>query len=126
MKNVILIVIGAGFGALSRYSFGLFWDHLFPLLPMGTLITNLSGSFVMGIVMSFMLDSAAFPDSLKLLLVTGFLGSFTTFSTFAAESYFLLTKRAFFIQSLHIALHVVGAIFMVFLGVQLKRLLIHG
>lgn len=86
-NKVLLVMIGGGLGAVSRYGIGLLSARLWgPHFPWGTLTVNLVGCFLIGLLFAFV-DRARFltPD-LRLLLVTGYLGALTTFSTFALET----------------------------------------
>ncbi|HDI60947.1 MAG TPA: fluoride efflux transporter CrcB [Desulfobacteraceae bacterium] len=86
-NKVLLVMVGGGLGAVSRYGIGLLSARLWgPHFPWGTLTVNLVGCFLIGLLFAFV-DRARFltPD-LRLLLVTGYLGALTTFSTFALET----------------------------------------
>ena len=77
--NILLISLGAVMGALLRWGIGLVLNPLFSSVALGTLIANWLGCFLIGIAMGLSLG-----DNQKLLFITGFLGSFTTFSSFSA------------------------------------------
>ena len=84
--NYLLVFIGGGFGAACRYGVSLLSARLFGTgFPAGTLGINLLGALLMGILVEYALIKGNFPPHLKLLLATGVLGGFTTFSTFALE-----------------------------------------
>lgn len=87
MKRVALVVVGGTLGTLSRFgvSEALPGDGLFPL---ATFVVNVAGSFALGVLLAVLLDRRA--DSLRLLLGTGFLGGFTTYSALAVETDSLL------------------------------------
>jgi CrcB protein len=90
ISSLTLIGLGAFFGALARYFLSKAVSAAFPsLFPYGTLLINLSGSFLLG----WLIGSGA-NHALQLLLGTGFMGAFTTFSTFKLESLKLLQQRA--------------------------------
>ncbi|CEE01771.1 MULTISPECIES: fluoride efflux transporter FluC [Bacillaceae] len=78
--EVLLIAIGGFFGAISRYYISEKWNRKFGFLPYGTLFVNLFGSFLLGLIIGF--DTNQYIYS---LLGIGFLGAFTTFSTFIVE-----------------------------------------
>jgi CrcB protein len=80
MGTVVLISLGAVFGALSRWGLGVLLNPILGAFSFGTLAANWLGCFFIGIAMALSLS-----DSTKLWLITGFLGSFTTFSAFSAE-----------------------------------------
>ncbi|MDD2604311.1 MAG: fluoride efflux transporter CrcB [Desulfobacterales bacterium] len=86
-NKVLLVMIGGGLGAVSRYGIGLLAARLWGShFPWGTLAVNLLGCFFIGLLFA-LVDRARFlTPHLRLLLVTGYLGALTTFSTFALET----------------------------------------
>lgn len=92
LRNPIAISLGAIAGALSRYYLTLWFAHRFgTAFPYGTFFINLTGCFVMGFFVTFALERAAtIPPEVRLMVTTGFLGAYTTFSTYGLESLTLL------------------------------------
>ena len=90
----LLVFGGGGFGALCRWLATSFFAMRFgAAFPYGTLFVNLTGSFLMGLVMGLLPllpRGALLPENLRLLLAVGFLGGFTTFSSFSMETLALL------------------------------------
>ncbi len=80
MTQILLISFGAVLGALSRWQLGIWLNPFISQFAFGTLMANVIGCFLIGIALGLNLQ-----ESSKLLLITGFLGSFTTFSAFSAE-----------------------------------------
>ena len=80
MTQILLISFGAVLGALSRWQLGVWLNPLISQFALGTLMANVIGCFLIGIALGLNLQ-----ESSKLLFITGFLGSFTTFSAFSAE-----------------------------------------
>ena len=80
MTQILLISFGAVLGALTRWQVGIWLNPLISQFAFGTLMANVLGCFLIGIALGLNLQ-----ESSKLLLITGFLGSFTTFSAFSAE-----------------------------------------
>ncbi len=85
---LVLLAVGVGavFGAWLRWWLGYWLNARFEVLPMGTLAANLGGAFVIGAVLAYLAVHPDIGPFWRLLLVTGFLGGLTTFSTFSAES----------------------------------------
>lgn len=103
LDRVAMVALGAAFGANSRYWIGL-WIHerMGLSFPFGTLFVNVSGSFALGILTALTVRVLPLSTEWRLLLGTGFLGSYTTFSTFAVESISLLEEgriEAFFFNA---------------------------
>ena len=94
MKWIFLIGLGGFFGAISRYLLsGWMQQHFFPNYPIGTLTVNVLGSFLIGFLALFLQEHA--DVAYRMVIVTGFLGALTTFSTFSYESVMLLQSGAY-------------------------------
>jgi CrcB protein len=119
-----LLAVGAGaaMGAWLRWWFGLLWNPLFPTLPLGTLAANLVGGYVIGLAMALFADHPGLPPEARLLIVTGFLGGLTTFSTFSAETVTLLLRAQYTWAAAIIGLHVAGSIIMTVGGIWTVKL----
>jgi CrcB protein len=119
-----LLAVGAGaaMGAWLRWWFGLLWNPLFPTLPLGTLAANLVGGYVIGLAMALFADHPSLPPEARLLIVTGFLGGLTTFSTFSAETVTLLLRAQYTWAAAIIGLHVAGSIIMTVGGIWTVKL----
>lgn len=99
---------GAALGALLRWAAGLAFNTLWAGFPLGTLLVNLAGGLGIGLATVWF---QRHPDELlRLLVVTGVLGGFTTFSSFSAESLSLLQRGDFGLALLHSAAHLLGAL----------------
>ncbi len=87
MKQILLIALGAGLGANARYWIGV-WTarHLGVSFPYGTFFVNVTGSLALGFLVSLTSQRIPITPEARLLLAVGFLGSYTTFSSFAVES----------------------------------------
>ena len=117
LYSIIAISIGAAAGAVSRWLLGLALDFLFPPIPMGTLASNLIGGYLIGVAMSFFVFYPSLAPEWRLLVITGFLGALTTFSTFSAEVVTLLQQGRFVMAAAASALHLFGSLTMTFLGI---------
>lgn len=117
MLPVLAICIGASIGALARWGLGL-WLTPGGLIPWGTLAANLVGGYLIGVCIAIFQALPQLDPVWKLLLVTGFLGGLTTFSSFSAEVVgFLLVER--YLLALSTALvHVVGSLLMTIAGIK--------
>ncbi len=113
---------GAALGAWLRWGLGIVLNT--SILPLGTLIVNLVGGFLMGLAIAFF--EATPPQSeLRLFVMTGFLGGLTTFSAFSAETFSLLHKQEYAWASIHVLSLVLGALVMVAIGFWLASSLRH-
>lgn len=117
LKPILVISVGAALGALLRWALGLRLNFLFPALPPGTLAANLIGSYVIGVAMAWFATAPAIPAEWRLLIVTGFCGGLTTFSTFSAEVVLLLQQGRLAMAGATVAAHVVGSVAMTFAGI---------
>ena len=85
MPEILYVFFGGGIGSLLRYFTGKFFSSLIPLFPIATLISNISGSFILGLVFVFY-SSKSLNNNGYLFLATGICGGYSTFSTFTLES----------------------------------------
>lgn len=90
MREVLAVALGGAIGAVLRYGVGVGMGRLLSGFPWHTMIVNLLGSFLIGVLMAFSIDKGAVPGDWRLFLGTGVLGGFTTFSTLAYESIALI------------------------------------
>ena len=116
-KPIVAICIGASFGALLRWWLGLQLNGLFPSVPPGTLVANLVGAYVIGLAIAFFAALPALSPEWRLLVITGFCGGLTTFSTFSADLVTLLQQGRMLWAGAAIAAHLVGSVVMTFAGI---------
>ena len=114
---------GAMLGAWARWGLATWLNPLVPSLPMGTLVANLGGGYLVGIAVAFFGAHASLSPEWRLACVTGFLGALTTFSTFSAESVQLLQHGKLLAAGLHSGSHLFGAILATGLGFATYRAL---
>jgi fluoride exporter len=119
--GILAVGGGAAIGAWLRWGLGVMLNPLFPTLPLGTLSANLLGGLLMGFAMEIITRHAVVGPELRLLVITGFLGGLTTFSTFSAEIVTLLLRKEYWWGTIAIASHVVGSLAMTILGILLIR-----
>jgi len=112
---------GAAVGAWLRWGLGMALNPLVPTLPLGTLAANLIGGLMIGFAMELLTRHAVLPPEVRLLVVTGFLGGLTTFSTFSAEVVTLLLRREWLWGSITIGGHVLGSLAMTIAGIAAMR-----
>jgi fluoride exporter len=117
MFQVIAICIGASAGALLRWSLGL-WLSPGGLIPWGTLAANLMGGYLIGVCIATFQSLPQIDPVWRLLLVTGFLGALTTFSTFSAEVVELLQQDRFALALGTASLHLFGSLLLTLAGIK--------
>ena len=116
-KSIVAIALGAALGALLRWQLGSKLNSVFPTIPPGTLTANLIGAYVIGLCIAFFATYPAISPEWRLLVVTGFCGGLTTFSTFSAEITILLQQGRISWALGAVVAHVVGSIAMTFAGI---------
>jgi CrcB protein len=118
----IAISVGAVLGANVRYVLGGWISDRFGTgFPLGTLLINVSGSFVIGLFLTLIGERLVVADWWRPLVAIGFLGSYTTFSTFSYETVALAQSGAWGLAGLNVALSAGGSLIGVYLGTVLAR-----
>ncbi len=121
MKEIIYILIGGGTGAILRYLIsGLVHESINTSFPMGTLVVNLVGAFVLGFLWGIS-EMFIVSTSFKLIFFIGFLGAFTTFSTFMLESVNLARFGEIKYALLNLLISNVFGIILVFFGLIISK-----
>ena len=123
MKEAGLVMLGGAGGALARYGLQLIALRLGFSSQIGILAVNVSGSFALGLLLSFWLAKTSYPPGLQLLLAVGFLGSFTTFSTLMWESFRLAQNDSVLMALLNLSGSVAAGLAAVALGFLAGRLI---
>ena len=117
--------LGGCAGAIARYWLGIvIYDRFGGRFPYGTFVINISGCFIIGLLVTFLDARTSLPTAWRFLLPIGFVGAYTTFSTFELETYRAATQGHVDIALLNIVLSVVIGYGAVYLGVLSGRLLV--
>ncbi|RZJ05967.1 MAG: fluoride efflux transporter CrcB [Haliea sp.] len=117
MLSVLAISIGAAIGALARWGLAL-WLTPGGMIPWGTLAANLAGGYLIGICIAVFQALPQIDPVWRLLLVTGFLGGLTTFSSFSAEVVVFMTEQRYALALFTALAHVAGSLLMTILGLK--------
>jgi len=123
MSLVLAVAFGGAFGSLSRYGLDSFIErHTGSVFPWATFAINISGCLAVGFIISALVDRRNAPAWLRTGLVIGFCGGYTTFSTFAQETYDLIGARDIAVAVISVTASVVLGVLAVLVGVWLGRL----
>ena len=124
MKQLLLVALGGGVGAVCRYGLSLL--PISTKFPWGTLLANLAGALIIGFLAGWAARVSHFPPELNLLLKTGFCGGFTTFSTFSLEAVTLFQNGRYLLGGAYVLLSVALCVAGVLLGQCLARAVAHS
>jgi len=117
--KIIMILAGGAFGALTRYTIGSQIDKNLNInFPIGIFIVNLVGCFFIGFIISLLENKLLLSENIKIFLIIGFLGSLTTFSTFALDNYNFLNQKNLYLLFLNLFLTNFFGLIMVLLGIK--------
>jgi CrcB protein len=116
-NSVLAISLGASFGALLRWALGLLLDSYYGAISLGILTSNLVGGYLIGLAVAFFSAHSDLPPQWRLLVITGFLGGLTTFSSFSAEVTNMIQDGRLGIALSTVMLHLIGSLLMTFLGI---------
>ncbi|MFT6766106.1 MAG: CrcB protein [Burkholderiaceae bacterium] len=119
MYPVLAMCVGASLGAISRWQLSLWFNHSgHANIAIGTLSANWIGAYLVGMGFVFLQTHTALDPMWRLLLMTGFLGALTTFSTFSIETVNLLQTGQFLDALINSALHLVGSLVLTYAGIH--------
>jgi CrcB protein len=122
---VLLIGFGGAIGSILRFLTSLVAAHWFGAeFPYGTLIVNLSGAFVIGLVQQVSSETLLIPDNVRIFLTTGMMGGLTTYSTFSYETVRLMETNAWHQAWINIFVTTTVALSLCFLGIAVGRLVL--
>jgi CrcB protein len=118
----LIVFIGAGIGGALRHGVNVAAVKLFGYgFPFGTLIVNVLGSFLIGLLAGYFAFRPGIPQDVRLFLTTGILGGFTTFSAFSLDGALLIERHAYALAAVYIAGSVAASLVALFLGLALFR-----
>lgn len=122
IKHFLIVGFGGAAGSMLRYAIQkLFSLQSTPLFPTGTLIVNIAGCFLIGVLLGIAGRSLSLNYEMKLLLMTGFCGGFTTFSAFSLEGIGLLKESKISLFIIYITASVVGGLLATLMGIRLTK-----
>jgi fluoride exporter len=116
LNSILAISIGAAIGAVGRWLLSLWLNKVFVFIPLGTLVANLVGGYLIGVAFALFANHPSWSAEWRLLVVTGFLGGLTTFSTFSIETVGLLQQEKLGWAAVQISVHVLGSLLMTLAG----------
>ncbi|HBO5486890.1 fluoride efflux transporter CrcB [Castellaniella defragrans] len=123
LNSIFAISLGASVGAVTRWMLGMSLNAIFPTIPPGTLAANLIGGYLIGVALAIFANNPGIAPEWRLLVITGFLGGMTTFSTFSAEVATLIQQGRLVWATAAISIHVVGSLVMTLMGLASVALL---
>lgn len=124
LSGFVAVFCGAGFGACLRWVLGLLLNPVFPTLPLGTLAANLVGGLLIGVAAAYFAHHSSLAPEWRLLVITGFMGGLTTFSTFSAEVVTLISRSEYGWAAAAASVHLGGSLLMTALGLMATRTLL--
>lgn len=123
--NFLLVFVGAGIGGMLRHAVGVAALRWFGSgFPYGTMFVNVVGSLLMGLVAEYWALKAGLPQSARLFITTGFMGGFTTFSTFSLDTALLYERGQVWVSAGYAIASVVLSIAALFLGLAIVRAMV--
>lgn len=125
MLNIVLVAVGGAFGSVCRYLTGILMTRLMgPAFPWGTITVNIVGSFAIGLLTELVARRFDASLEMRLLLVVGILGGFTTFSSFSLDTVALIEKGAVSSAVIYVFASVVVSLMATFAGFAVGRALL--
>jgi CrcB protein len=115
-RSVAAVCVGGSVGCLLRWCLGVWFSGTGSVVPLGTLTANLLGGYIVGIAVAFFALNNSLAPEWRVLIVTGFCGGLTTFSSFSAEVVLMLRQDRVLWAFATVALHLGGSLLMTFAG----------
>jgi CrcB protein len=123
--SYLIVFLGGGLGSAARHGMNLFAARLVGTgYPFGTFGINVLGSFLMGVIAEYFALKSGLSQPLRLLLTTGIMGGFTTFSTFSLETALLVERDQFVVAGIYVAASIMVGIGALFAGLAVVRFLV--
>ena len=122
MNNFIWVAFGGAVGASLRFISSNLFKGVYPNFPLATLFVNILGSFIIGLLMSYLENKNISENFIRYFLIIGLLGSYTTFSTFSFDVIDLMNNRKFLLSFCYIFLSVLSCISFAFLGYNINKI----
>ena len=123
MDKIIYLMVAGSLGTLARYGISIFFNKYAVVnFPIGVFAANMLGSFLFGLIWALSEDKGIVNSNMRLIILVGFMGSFTTFSTFAFDNTIYITQLDWAKLVLNILANNIGGIFLIYLGFKLSKL----
>lgn len=120
---MLVVFGGAGCGALLRWGLGSLLNPVFPTVPLGTVAANLIGGLLVGVASAFFTHHTGLSPEWRLLVITGFLGGLTTFSTFSVEVVTLIGRQEHWWALWTAGVHLAGSLALTAIGIVIANAL---
>ncbi len=121
--SFVAVSVGAVIGANLRWALGLWLNSSYHAIPIGTLVANLTGGWLIGVLIGFFMHGSSLAPEWRLFAITGLCGALTTFSTFSLEMFAAIQEGKWSMAIAGVLAHVIGSILMTALGIYTFGLL---
>lgn len=123
IKIFLAISIGSALGGISRWLLSTKLNPLIALLPLGTYLSNVIASFILGLACAYFANHYTLSPEWRLMVMTGFCGGLSTFSTFSLEVMLSFQQQRYYHGFLEILIHVVSTLLVTYLGIVIYQLI---